>query len=314
MQPRRRRLPARDEQPRGARIDRRSGLPDRIGCLQHRIQRSAAPAARALRVGAGSRGARQPQRRRGEGQPGRRAHRHGRHPADAHAGTPLRPLDERVDAVSGAQRLDLHRARRGHPSSTSPARSGSACSRRRSPPNPLAPACNCTSRCPPPTSRRTGMPRRCWPGRRWRSGANSPYFFGHQLWAETRIELFGQATDTRPDELKTQGVRPAGVVRRALDHVDLRPVRGERPVLPVAAARGVRGGPGRRARGGPHAEPARTAAAQRHDLPMEPPGVRRGRWHAAPSGGEPGAARRADGGGHAGELGVLLRAAAHAVR
>jgi len=39
-------------------------------------------------------------------------------------------------------------------------------------------------------------------------GANSPYFFGHELWAETRIELFSQATDTRPDELKTQGVRP----------------------------------------------------------------------------------------------------------
>lgn len=39
-------------------------------------------------------------------------------------------------------------------------------------------------------------------------GANSPFFFGHQLWAETRIELFTQATDTRPDELKTQGVRP----------------------------------------------------------------------------------------------------------
>ena len=39
-------------------------------------------------------------------------------------------------------------------------------------------------------------------------GANSPYFFGHQLWAETRIELFTQATDTRPDELKAQGVRP----------------------------------------------------------------------------------------------------------
>jgi len=39
-------------------------------------------------------------------------------------------------------------------------------------------------------------------------GANSPYFFGHQLWPETRIELFAQATDTRPDELKSQGVRP----------------------------------------------------------------------------------------------------------
>ena len=38
--------------------------------------------------------------------------------------------------------------------------------------------------------------------------ANSPYFFGHQLWSETRIELFSQSTDTRPEELKAQGVRP----------------------------------------------------------------------------------------------------------
>ena len=39
-------------------------------------------------------------------------------------------------------------------------------------------------------------------------GANSPYLFGKQLWSETRIALFEQATDTRPDELKAQGVRP----------------------------------------------------------------------------------------------------------
>jgi hypothetical protein len=38
--------------------------------------------------------------------------------------------------------------------------------------------------------------------------ANSPYFFGRELWRETRIELFKQATDTRPDELRNQGVRP----------------------------------------------------------------------------------------------------------
>jgi hypothetical protein len=38
--------------------------------------------------------------------------------------------------------------------------------------------------------------------------ANSPYFFGHQLWSETRIEVFTQSTDTRPEELKAQGVRP----------------------------------------------------------------------------------------------------------
>jgi len=39
-------------------------------------------------------------------------------------------------------------------------------------------------------------------------GANSPFFFGKELWRETRIALFEQATDTRPDELKAQGVRP----------------------------------------------------------------------------------------------------------
>jgi len=40
------------------------------------------------------------------------------------------------------------------------------------------------------------------------AGANSPFLFGRQLWAETRITLFEQATDTRPQELKQQGVRP----------------------------------------------------------------------------------------------------------
>ena len=39
-------------------------------------------------------------------------------------------------------------------------------------------------------------------------GANSPYLLGRQLWHETRIPLFEQATDTRSDELKAQGVRP----------------------------------------------------------------------------------------------------------
>ncbi|GAA4805520.1 glutamate-cysteine ligase family protein [Nocardioides caeni] len=38
--------------------------------------------------------------------------------------------------------------------------------------------------------------------------ANAPYLLGKQLWAETRIPLFEQATDTRSEELKVQGVRP----------------------------------------------------------------------------------------------------------
>ncbi|ACV77760.1 glutamate--cysteine ligase family protein [Nakamurella multipartita] len=39
-------------------------------------------------------------------------------------------------------------------------------------------------------------------------GANSPFLFGKRLWAETRTELFLQATDTRSLELRNQGVRP----------------------------------------------------------------------------------------------------------
>jgi hypothetical protein len=39
-------------------------------------------------------------------------------------------------------------------------------------------------------------------------GANSPFLFGKALMAESRIPLFEQSTDTRAEELKTQGVRP----------------------------------------------------------------------------------------------------------
>jgi gamma-glutamyl:cysteine ligase YbdK (ATP-grasp superfamily) len=39
-------------------------------------------------------------------------------------------------------------------------------------------------------------------------GANSPFLFERELWRETRPVLFEQACDTRPAELKAQGVRP----------------------------------------------------------------------------------------------------------
>ncbi|WP_183649394.1 glutamate--cysteine ligase [Prauserella isguenensis] len=48
----------------------------------------------------------------------------------------------------------------------------------------------------------------CLAGPQVALGANSPFLLGKSLWAETRIPLFLQATDTRPDELKNQGVRP----------------------------------------------------------------------------------------------------------
>ncbi|MFD8821771.1 glutamate-cysteine ligase family protein [Streptomyces sp. NPDC059605] len=39
-------------------------------------------------------------------------------------------------------------------------------------------------------------------------GANAPFLFGRELWRESRPPLFQQATDTRPPELRNQGVRP----------------------------------------------------------------------------------------------------------
>ncbi|WP_405782597.1 glutamate--cysteine ligase [Streptomyces sp. NBC_00859] len=39
-------------------------------------------------------------------------------------------------------------------------------------------------------------------------GANSPFLFGKELWRESRPPLFLQATDVRPPEFRTQGVRP----------------------------------------------------------------------------------------------------------
>lgn len=38
--------------------------------------------------------------------------------------------------------------------------------------------------------------------------ANSPFLLGRALWQETRIPLFQQATDTRPEQLRNQGARP----------------------------------------------------------------------------------------------------------
>src|ERR687891_515474 len=39
-------------------------------------------------------------------------------------------------------------------------------------------------------------------------GANSPFFFGKELWRESRIAVFEQAPGTRPGGRKAQGVRP----------------------------------------------------------------------------------------------------------
>lgn len=145
-------------------------------------------------------------------------------------------------------------------------------------------------------------------------GANSPFFFGHQLWAETRIELFAQSTDTRPEELKTQGVRPrVWFGERWIDSVldlfaeniryfgSLLPeVSDEDPVAELAAGRTP--------------QLSELRLHNWHRLPVEPPGVRRRRRAPASATGEPGVAGRADRHRHAGELGLLLRHAAQPVR
>ena len=137
-------------------------------------------------------------------------------------------------------------------------------------------ACSCTCRSARTTSPPAWNAAQVLVGPQLALGANSPYFFGKQLWAETRTELFLQA-DRHPLGGAEEPGRPAaGLLRRALDHLDLRPVRGERALLPGPAAGVDRRGPGRGARGRRRPSPAGAAAAQRHGLPLEPPDLRHG--------------------------------------
>jgi gamma-glutamyl:cysteine ligase YbdK (ATP-grasp superfamily) len=48
----------------------------------------------------------------------------------------------------------------------------------------------------------------CLAGVQLAIGANSPFLLGKALWHETRMPLFLQSTDTRPEEFKNQGMRP----------------------------------------------------------------------------------------------------------
>ena len=101
--------------------------------------------------------------------------------------------------------------------------------------------------------------------------------------------------------------RPAPrLLRRALDHLDLRPLRGERPLLPGPAAEVSDEDPVAVLDAG-GAPSCRAAAAQRHGLPLEPPDLRHRRGPPAPAGREPRAARRADARRRPGQRRLLLR-------
>ena len=125
-------------------------------------------------------------------------------------------------------------------------------------------------------------------------GANSPFFFGRELWRETRIALFEQATDTRPEELKAQGVRPrVWFGERWITSIfDLfeENVRYFPALLPVCEDED----PVAVLERGERAAAAGAAAAQRHDLPLEPADLRRRARPPAPARGEPRAAGRPD--------------------
>ncbi len=138
--------------------------------------------------------------------------------------------------------------------------------------------------------------------------ANSPFLFGRQLWDETRITLFEQATDTRPDELKQQGVRPrVWFGERWITSVfDLfeENLRYFPALLPICEDED----PLAVLDGGDIPQLARDEPAQRDRLPLEPSRLRRRGRPAASAGGEPGPAGRALGRGCDGQRGVLLRA------
>ena len=116
----------------------------------------------------------------------------------------------------------------------------------------------------------TGMPPRRWSRRRLRWPPTA--FFGQRLHAETRIELFKQATDTRPIELKNQGVRPR-LLRRTLDHLHLRPLRGERSLLPALLAETTDEDPIAKLEAGIAPDLAELRL-QRHGLSVEPSHLR----------------------------------------
>ena len=144
--------------------------------------------------------------------------------------------------------------------------------------------------------------------------ANSPFLFGRELWRETRITLFQQATDTRPEELQVQGVRPrVWFGERWITSVfDLfeENIRYFPALLPLCADED----PLAELERGRVPGPRRADPAQRHGVPLEPAGVRGHRRAAAPAGGEPGAAGRPDRRGHHRQRRLLLRAGPRAGR
>ena len=113
----------------------------------------------------------------------------------------------------------------------------------------------------------------CLAGVQLALGANSPFLFGKELWRETRVALFEQATDTRPEELKAQGVRPRvwfgeRWITSIFDQFEEN-VRYFPALLPVCDDED----PAEVLARGDTPRLAELRHAQRHDLPLEPSGL-----------------------------------------
>ena len=231
---------------------------------------------------------------------------HGRHPA--HAGRTRRGRDVHVGqrTLQGAQRADLRRPRRGHADRDR---------RRRAAAHPHRQH-HARVRLHQRAAAHPGQPGRLrgllerGPVHRGRAGRA-----GRQLPVPVRQAAVARDQDhpvraghRHPlGRAEGAGGAPPGVVRGTLDHLGVRPVRGEPQVLPGAAA-DLRGrGPAGRARRRRHPGAGRDEPAQRDDLPLEPPRLRHRRRAPAPAGGEPGAAGRADHRRRHRQRGVLLR-------
>ena len=243
-QPDRRRRPAGAGQRRGARGDRRPRLPDRARAVQHRDQHRAAAVRRGgLRRARGA-DPREPQPRRGALAHRRRAHGDHRDPADDRRRAPQRERAQRQPALRAAQRADLRRPR-GGPRDRHPRRRAAVDLRRHDRARggvhqrPAAPAGR-ARRVRRALERRAGDRRRAGRHRRQRA-----LLLRQGAVARDAHRALRAGDRHAARRAQGPGRAPARVVRRALDHVDLRPVRGERPLLPGPAA-GVRGrGPGR---------------------------------------------------------------------
>ena len=246
-QPRRQGLRAQARQRDGPRGDRERRLPDRARALQHRVQRGPDDVGGHDRPVARGRPARLAERGGAQGQRGRRAHPHDRDPPDRHAGALRGRLDERQHALPGPQRRRARCPRRGH----LPRHRGLVGREARPVCGLARPRVRLHLDAAAPPGRPVQLRELLERG----AGARRAAAGGR---GEQPVLLRPAAVARDPDRAVQPGRRhpggraeepgrpPARLLRRALGDLDLRPVRGERPLLPGAAAGAVRRGSRRR--------------------------------------------------------------------